>query len=128
MAEKKNIFTIYSDKENGSAQITDEVLANIAGLAATEIEGVHSLGGGITADKIGRIRKKSIFRGVQVDVLEQVASVRVIIYMRYGYNIPDTTRKVQDRVKSTLENMTGLEVADVNVSVAGVAAEDQKKK
>ena len=121
MAEKKNIFTIYSDSEHGSAQISDEVLANIAGLAATEIEGVHSLGGNITGDKIGRIRRKTIFRGVQVDVLENVVSVRVIINMKYGYNIPSTTRKVQDRVKTTLENMTGLSVADVNVSVAAVA-------
>ena len=120
MAESKNMYTIYSDETVGSAKITDEVLASIAGLAATEVDGVESLGGGITAEKIGHIRRKHIFRGAKVEVSENVASVRVIVNIRYGYNLPETTKQVQDRIKTTLENMTGLEVGDVHVSVAEV--------
>lgn len=128
MAEKKNIFTVYDDGKLGSVLIADDVIASIAGLAATEVEGVASLGGGITHDKIGRIRRKNIFRGVAVDVLEDVISVRVIINMRYGVNIPETTHAVQERIKTMLESMTGLQVADVSVSVAEVVVDDEKKK
>lgn len=122
----KYMITIYDDKKNGTVQIAEDVLASITGLAATEVEGVASLGGNITNDKIGHIRRKAIFRGVKVDVLEGVASVRIIINMKYGYSIPDVTRQVQERVKSALENMTGLEVSDVNVSVAEVVVDTAK--
>lgn len=122
----KNMVTIYDDKNNGTVQIAEDVLASIVGLAATEIEGVASLGGNITNDRIGHIRRKAILRGVKVDVLEGVASVRIIINMNYGYSIPDVTRQVQERVKSALENMTGLEVSDVNVSVAEVVVDASK--
>ncbi len=120
MAESKNLFTIYTDGNMGTAKITDEVLACIAGLAATEADGVVSLGGNITADKIGKIKRKQIFRGVKVDVKDHEASVRVIINVKYGYSLQETTKQVQDRIKSSLENMTGLTVSDVNVSVAEV--------
>ncbi|MGI6118656.1 MAG: Asp23/Gls24 family envelope stress response protein [Bilifractor sp.] len=116
----KNMVTIYDDKNKGTVAIAEDVLASIVGLAATEVEGVAALGGNITNEKIGHIRRKTIFRGVKVDVLEGVASVRAIIYIRYGYSIPDVTRQVQERVKSALENMTGLKVSDVNISVAEV--------
>jgi uncharacterized alkaline shock family protein YloU len=122
----KNMVTIYDDKKNGTVQIAEDVLASIVGLAATEIDGVASLGGNITNDKIGHIRRKAILRGVKVDVLEGVASVRIIINMNYGFSIPDVTRQVQERVKSALENMTGLEVSDVNVSVAEVVVDASK--
>ena len=120
MAENKNMFTIYNDENIGTAKITDEVLACIAGLAATEVDGVVSLGGNITSDKIGKIKRKQIFRGVKVDVKEQIASVRVIINVQYGFSLQETTKQVQDRIKTTLENVTGLTVSDVNVSVAEV--------
>lgn len=120
MADSKNLFTIYNDEKMGTAKITDEVLSCIAGLAATEVDGVVSLGGNITADKIGKIKRKQIFRGVKVDVKEREASVRVIINVKYGFSLQETTKQVQDRIKSSLENMTGLTVSDVNVSVAEV--------
>jgi uncharacterized alkaline shock family protein YloU len=122
----KNMVIIYDDKKNGTVQIAEDVLASIVGLAATEIDGVASLGGNITNDKIGHIRRKAILRGVKVDVLEGVASVRIILHMKYGFSIPEVTRQVQERVKAALENMTGLEVADVNVSVAEVVVDETK--
>lgn len=117
---RKNTVTIYEDPSIGSVEMAEDVLADIAGLAATEVEGVASLGGNITHDKIGHIRRRNIFRGVKVDVLEGTASVRVLISIRYNYNIPETAHKVQEKVKSALEGMTGLKVADVRVSVGEV--------
>ncbi len=127
MAEKKNMISLQEDNKNGSIQIAPEVLAEIAGLAATEVDGVTSLGGNITHEKIGYTRKKTIFKGIQVDVLENIASVRTIITIKYGFSIPEITKKVQERIKSALESMTGLEVADVNVSVADVSFKEPKK-
>ncbi len=117
---KKNTFTIYDNHTSGLVQIADDVIAMIAAVAATEVEGVHSLGGGLTYEKAVRSGGRSLSRGIKIDVLENVVSVRMIIQMNYGYNIPDVTRKVQEKVKTALENMTGLEVAEVAVSVANV--------
>lgn len=119
----RNTYTIYDDHTVGTVQIADEVVAIIAGLAATEIDGVASMAGNITNELVGKLGMKSLSKGVKVDVLEGVVSVRLALNIKYGYNIPDTSRKVQERVKSAIENMTGLEVADVNVSIADVVLE-----
>lgn len=119
----RNTYTIYDDHTVGTVQIADEVVAIIAGLAATEIDGVASMAGNITNELVGKLGMKSLSKGVKVDVLEGVVSVRLALNIKYGYNIPDTSRKVQEKVKSAIENMTGLEVADVNVSIADVVLE-----
>lgn len=130
MADKKGNrqtgYTIYDDQTTGTVQIADEVVAMIGALAATEVEGVASIGGGVTYEKIPRSSAKTLARGIKIDVLEQVASVRVILNMKYGYNIPEVSAQVQERIKSTIETMTGLQVADVNISVADVTV-DRKK-
>ena len=69
---------------------------------------------------------KSLSKGVKVEVLEGVVSVRLALNIKYGYSIPDTSQKVQEKVKAAIENMTGLEVADVNVSIADVVLEQSR--
>ncbi|MGN0361849.1 MAG: Asp23/Gls24 family envelope stress response protein [Bilifractor sp.] len=118
--EKQNTYMIYDDHTIGTVQIADEVIATIAALAATEIEGVACLGGGITHAKASRAGARALSKGVRIELQEKIIRVQIIIIMRFGYNIPDTTRKVQEKIKSTLETMTGFEVADVDVSVADV--------
>ena len=113
---------IYETKI-GEVQIADEVVTIIAGLAATEVEGVVSLAGNITNDKVGKKGIKNLAKGVKVDVLQGSVSVEVSMLMKYGYSIPDVTQKVQDKVKTAIENMTGLQVTDVNVRVVGVEIE-----
>lgn len=127
MSEKenknRNTYTIYDDEKVGTVQIADEVVAIIAGLAATEVDGVASMNGNITKELISKLGMKNLSKGVKVDVLEGVVCVNLELNMKYGYNIPETSEKVQKRVKSAIENMTGLEVSDVNVSIAGVNME-----
>lgn len=113
---------IYETKI-GEVQIADEVVTIIAGLAATEVEGVVSLAGNITNDKVGKKGIKNLAKGVKVDVLQGSVSVEISMLMKYGYSIPDVTQKVQDKVKTAIENMTGLQVTDVNVRVVGVEIE-----
>ena len=111
---------IYDDAAAGKVQISEDVIATIAALAATEVEGVAAIGGNITYDKAARAGARAIAKGVKVDIRDNAVTVKVIILVTFGCNIPETTVKVQQRVKSTLETMTGLQVTDVHVSVADV--------
>ena len=107
----------------GEVKIADEVVAIIAALAATEVEGVASMAGNITNELISKLGMKNLSKGVKVDVLEGVVTVALALNMKYDYSIVETSTKVQERVKSAIETMTGLEVADVNIKVAGVEME-----
>ena len=118
--EDRNTYTIKSDENLGEVQIADEVVAIIAGLAAIEVDGVASMAGNATKELINKLGKKSLSKGVRVDVLEGIVTVSLAMNIRFGYNIKDVTEKVQDKVKAAIENMTGLEVADANIRVAGV--------
>ena len=119
MAENRKTFKIKSD-QLGEVKIADEVVAIIAGLAATEVEGVSSLAGNITNEIVSRLGMKNLSKGILVEVLDDEVKVDVAINIDYGYSIPDVSSKVQEKVKSTIENMTGLTVAVVNVRIASV--------
>ena len=124
--DERNIYTIQNDSSMGEVKIADEVVGIIAALAATEVEGVASMAGNITNELISRLGMKNLSKGVKVDVLEGVVTVSLALNMKYNYSIMDVSAKVQEKVKSAVENMTGLEVADVNVKVAGVEMESQE--
>ena len=120
--DMRDTYTIYDDQTIGKVQIADEVVAIIAGLAATEVEGVASMAGNITNELVGKLGMKNLSK----DVLENVVCVNLNLNLEYGYSIPETCKKVQEKVKTAIENMTGLEVSDVNISIAGVALEEEK--
>lgn len=117
--ERKN-YTIQNDNSLGEVQIADEVVAIIAALAATEVEGVDSMAGNVTNELVSRLGMKNLSKGVKVDVLEGVVTVTLALNLKYNYSIVEVTAKVQEKVKAAIENMTGLEVADINIRVAGV--------
>ena len=123
--DERNTYTIQNDASLGEVKIADEVVAIIAALAATEVEGIASMAGNITNEVIGKLGIKNLSKGVKVDVLEGVVTVSLALNLKYNYNIMDVTGKVQEKVKNAVENMTGLEVADVNIKVAGVEMEKQ---
>ena len=119
MAESRKTVTIKADA-SGEVQVADEVVAIIAGLAATEVEGVSSMAGNITNEIVSKLGMKNLAKGIFVDVEEDEVKVDVAINISYGFAIPDVTSKVQERVKTAVENMTGLTVAVVTVRVASV--------
>ena len=125
MADNRKTFKIKSDQV-GDVRVADEVVAIIAGLATTEVEGVSSMAGNITNEIVSKLGMKNLSKGILVEVMENEVKVDVAINIAYGYSIPDVSAKVQDKVKSAIENMTGLEVADVNIKVAGVEMESQE--
>ena len=106
--------------ELGNIHIAEEVLAAVAAAAAAEVAGVSGLSANFGTDIAELLGKKNQGKGVRIQVEEEKVTVEVAILMAYGHTIPEVGKAVQENVKSTMESITGLEIAAVNVSVAGV--------
>ena len=119
MTDNNKTLKIKSD-EFGDVRVSEEVVAIIAGLAATEVEGVSSMAGNITNEIVSKLGMKNLSKGILVEVLDDEIKVDVAINISYGHKIPDVCTKVQEKVKTAIENMTGIEVAVINVRVASV--------
>ena len=126
MAEKRTTYKIQDIEGIGEVQIADEVVTIIAGLAATEVDGVASMAGNITNELVSKLGMKNLSKGVKVEIVDSVVSVDLTLNIEYGMNILETSKKVQE--KAAIENMTGLEVADVNIHIASVDMENEKSK
>lgn len=113
----------YDKEQIGAVQIADDVVAIIAGLAATEVEGVYCMAGNITNELVAKLGMKNLAKGVRVEVGADYVAVDLALCLEYGYNIPEVSAKVQDKVKSAIENMTGLHVSNVNIRIASVNIE-----
>ena len=117
----------YSELFHDDAMMSAVGLSlTIAALAATEVEGVASMAGNITNELVGKLGMKNLSKGVKVDVLEGIVTVSLALNLKYNYSIVEVSARVQEKVKNAIENMTGLEVADVNIKVAGVEMESQE--
>jgi len=119
MAEDRKVYSIKEDNL-GEVNIADEVVTIIAGLAATEIDGVSSMAGNITNELVSKLGRKNLAKGVKVDVVDNCVTVDVSLNIAYGYSIPEISAKVQEKIKTAIETMTGLEVNAVNVRIASV--------
>lgn len=125
MEDEKNI-QIEGNNSFGDVVIADEVLAIIAGIAATEVEGVHSMDGGWSGDFISKLGIKDLARGVKVQVREGEVKVDLSLNMEYGYAIPKVSDLVQDKVSASINNMTGLNVSEVNIRISGVVDKENE--
>ena len=104
----------------GEIRIANEVVSIVAGLAATEVEGVAGMSGGIASGVAEMLGRKNLSKGVRVEVGEEQAAVDLSIIVDYGVRIPEVAWKIQENVKRAVESMTGLQVVEVNVHVQGV--------
>ena len=107
----------------GEVQIANEVVASIAGISASEVEGVDSMAGGLAGELAGKFGAKNLSKGVKVEVAADIAMVELAINLTYGYRIPKTCNQVQEKVMQAINSMTGLTVKQVNVRIAGVSLE-----
>lgn len=114
--------------ESGSVRIADEVVAIIAGLAATEVKGVAGMSGGLVGGITEFVGKKSPSKGVKVEVGEKEAAVDLYVIMEFGARIPEVANQIQKSVKKAIESMTGLEVIEINVHVQGVAVPTEARE
>ena len=107
--------------ENEGIQISSDVVAVIAGVAVSEVQGVSGMSGGFAGGITEVLSgKKNLAKGIKVDIDENTAKIDVNIIVEYGSRIPDVAFEIQNRVKKSVENMTGLKVEEVNVHVQGV--------
>lgn len=123
MEKKKETgnYVLEENMELGTVKIADEVVAMIAGLATTEVKGVAAMAGNVGNELLDKVGVRNLNKGVKVLVTGKKVRTDVAIYVQYGNNIPAVSQKVQEKVKTAIENMTGLEVTDVNVRIAGIA-------
>ena len=120
MAIDKEKSVQLSNEVLGEVRIADSVVANIALLAAKETEGVFDTVGNAANEIMTKVGVKSASKGVRVEIIDSVVSIDLALIMQYGYNIPNTCKKVKDKVKNSIENMTGIEVSDVRIRIAGI--------
>jgi uncharacterized alkaline shock family protein YloU len=119
-------MNVMSDKnseilsEMGSIRIADEVVSTVAGIAAGEVEGIHTMSGGLGSDLAERFGRKNLSKGIKVEVNEDQTKIDIFVVIKYGYTIPRVAENVQSAVRAAVETMTGLTVTAVNVHVSAV--------
>ena len=117
-----------AETEVNGIKIAEEVVAKIAGIAASEVKGVYGMNGGFVEGLSEMLGKKSFSKGVKVQVGEKDTTLDLFIIVEYGCRIPDIAWEIQNRVKTAVENMTGLKVLEVNIHVQGVNLPKEENK
>ena len=128
MESQRTTYIEHDNSDLGEVQISNDVLAVISAMAAMEVDGVVAMAGNITAELVSKLGMKKLSKGGRVDVVDNTVMVDLSIILRINENIVTISKKVQDKVKTTVENMTGLKVNEVNVHVQGVNVEKTKER
>ncbi|RPE78613.1 MULTISPECIES: Asp23/Gls24 family envelope stress response protein [unclassified Frondihabitans] len=112
-----------STTESGTTNINDAVVSKVAGIAAREVRGVHALGGG-AGRAIGALRDRvgqtNLAQGISVEVGETQVAVDVTLTAEYPVALQDLADNVRNAVADAVENIVGMEVAEINVTIADV--------
>lgn len=116
----KGIVTLMQNDKMGTVLVTEDVIASIASIAAAEVEGVSAVITNVPKELMSRVGAQKMTKAVKVKVSDSQVVIYIAITMDYGYNIPATCRNVQSRVKSAIENMTGLTCTDVNIRIMNI--------
>ena len=106
-----------------SVSISDDAIAAIAALAATDVEGVSSMAGNLTNELIAKLGIRNLSKGVKISLGKTCVAIELSLNVKYGCCIPEVCRTVREKVKSQVENMTGLDVTEVNILVASINME-----
>lgn len=114
--------------EHGSVRISNEVVAIIAGVAATEIPGIVGMSGSITGGLTEMLGMKNLSKGVEVELGDMEAKINIYVVVEYGLSISEIGKAVQENVKKSVETMTGLNVIEVNVNVQGVEIPQENRE
>ncbi|WP_078545825.1 Asp23/Gls24 family envelope stress response protein [Litchfieldia alkalitelluris] len=128
MSENNILEMNQGNNSLGKVEIAPEVIEVIAGIAASEVEGVAQMKGNFAAGVVERLGKKNHGKGVKVELTETGVIVDVFCAMNFGVSIPNVAQKIQDNIRQALLNMTALEVDEVNIHVVAVVFENQKQE
>jgi uncharacterized alkaline shock family protein YloU len=127
MIEMSTVSTEFERTDIGEIQIAPEVIEVIAGLATVEVKGVAGMSGGFAGDIAELLGRKNLAKGVKVEVGQREAAVDVSVIIEYGYRIPEVATEIQHNIKRSIENMTGLNVIEVNVHIHDVIFKTAEK-
>ena len=119
----RDTYVISSQPNLGAVMVTENVIAVIAAMAALEVDGVVSMAGNITSEIIAKMGMKKLSKGVRVDVADDEIMIDISLIIKMGQNIVNVSKKVQEKVKDTVENMTCMKVVNVNVNISNVITE-----
>ncbi|WP_153123575.1 Asp23/Gls24 family envelope stress response protein [Peribacillus tepidiphilus] len=128
MAENNMLEMKQATDSLGKVEIAPEVIEVIAGIAASEVEGVAQMRGNFASGVVERLGKKNHGKGVKVELSDEAIKVDVYCVMKFGVSIPKVAQEVQDNIRQALLNMTALEADEVNIHVVGVQFESAKQE
>lgn len=113
--------TIYEDKDGNTVQISENVIASIAAMSIRDIKGVYAVGTGMKNGIMEKLGWEDLAKGVSVEVLEDGVIVDVVITVNLDKKIMEVSKEIQDKIQTTIKDMTDMDVIAVNVRVAGVS-------
>lgn len=126
MSEFSVLEMNQGENGHGRIEIAPEVIEVIAGIAASEVEGVAGMRGNFAAGVVERLGKKNHGKGVKVELTESGIKVDIYCMMKFGVSIPTVAGEIQDNIRQALLNMTALDAEEVNIHVVGIQFENQK--
>jgi uncharacterized alkaline shock family protein YloU len=126
--ETKDEDQTFKAEKQGVIKISEEVVATIASLAAAEVAGIAGMSGGIAGDLVEKLGRKSLSKGIKADVGENEANIDLNVIVDYGVNIHEVAVQLQNSVRNAVENMTGLDVVNVNVHIQGLSFSSEIKE
>lgn len=115
-----HIYKSAEDAKIAEVKIANDVVAMIAGIAASEVEGVDSLLGNKTHERVEKLGRKNLSKGVTLEMNGKEVYLKISAVLKYGENAPKVSKAIQEKVKTSVENMTGLLVSAVDVRIAGM--------
>lgn len=124
----EHVFEMEQESTLGKVEIAPEVIEVIAGIAASEVEGVAQMRGNFAAGVVERFGKKNHGKGVKVDLKEEGVAIDIYCLIQFGVSIPSVAKKIQENVRQALFNMTGLETSEINVHVVGIQFDTSKQE
>ncbi|MCA1025536.1 MULTISPECIES: Asp23/Gls24 family envelope stress response protein [Cytobacillus] len=125
----QNILEMNQEETGlGKVEIAPEVIEVIAGIAASEVEGVAQMRGNFASGVVEKLGKKNHGKGVKVELAEDGIKVDVYCLMKFGVSIPTVAQSIQDNIRQALLNMTALETKEINIHVVGILFENQKQE
>ncbi|APC48336.1 Asp23/Gls24 family envelope stress response protein [Virgibacillus halodenitrificans] len=124
--DEQPLLNVSSDNNLGQVEIAPEVIEVIAGIAATEVDGLYAMRGNFATGVVERFGKKAHSKGVKVELTENGVLIDLFVILNYGTSIPQTAQKLQTNIRQTLKNMTALEIDEINVHVVGIQMETKE--
>lgn len=118
--ELRKGYTIYEDNDGNTVQIAEDVIASIAAMSMKDIKGVYAVGAGVKNGIMEKLGWEDLAKGVTVEVLEDGVIVDVVITVNFDKKIMEVSKEIQEKIQSTIKDMTDMDVIAVNVRVAGV--------